>query len=285
MPIYDQGYVRWDGEIPPRPVRWWPILRRGFLAELRRRRTLFFLLVSWAIILVKGVILYTDLRAGSLLSGAQLVDSGRPFFYGALKGQWIFVTLFILLAGTDLIAQDRRYHALQIYFSKPLTPNDYILGKLGIVSGFVFLVSWLPVLLLWLFAVLVNTRDGYFAAVWSVPLAATAHCLVWALVAGLMILALSAVAQRTAIIAVSWLLLYGLLVVGGIAQLLQALTGWAFWGLIDVHSNIQQVGAWFFGVEGPHDFHPFFSLLLLVGVVAASYSTLRRRIQPVEVVL
>ena len=285
MPIYEQGYTRWEGQIQERPMRFWPILRRGFLAELKRRRTLLLLVLAWAAILIRGVVLYGDLRAGNLLQSSGLLKTGLSFFYSALKGQSVFVILFVLLSGTDLVSKDRRFHALQIYFSRPLTPNDYILGKLGIVSAFVFAVSLVPVLLLWLFAIAVSVQKGYFAMVWAAPFLSVLYCSLWALAAGLMILMLSSVAQRSAIIAVSWVLLWGLLVVDGVTRILKMLTGWSFWSLLNVDANLKQVGAWVFGDDRPLGYHPLLSLLLLLAVAVGCYLILRRRIRPVEVVL
>jgi len=285
MPVYDQGYTRWKGELRQRPLRWWPILRRNFLAELRKRRTLFLLVLAWSVILVRGVVLYGDLRSGGLLQSSGLLSTGMPYFYKAATGQGAFVLLFVLLSGTELISKDRRFNALQIYFSRPLTPNDYILGKLGIVSAFVFLVSWLPVLVLWLFSVAVSTQEGYFATVWTAPLSLTAYCVVWALVAGLLILVLSSVARRSAIIAVSWVLLYGVLVIHGVTSLVSSLTHWPYWDLIDIDKNVKHLGAWFFGVQGPAHYSPLWSFALLILVVLGCYVLLRRRIRPVEVAL
>ncbi len=285
MPIYEQGYTRWEGEIQARPMRFWPILRRGFLAELKRRRTLILLFLAWAAVLIRGVVLYGDLRAGSLLQSSGLLKTGLSFFYSALKGQSVFVILFVLLSGTDLVSKDRRFHALQIYFSRPLTPNDYILGKLGIVSAFVFAVSFLPVLLLWIFAVAVSVQQGYFATVWSAPLLALFYCGLWAALAGLMVLMLSSVAQRSAIIAVSWVLLWGLLVVDGVTRILKMLTGWSLWSLVNVDANLKQVGAWIFGADRPLGYHPLLSVFVILAVGAICYVILRKRIRPVEVVL
>jgi ABC-type transport system involved in multi-copper enzyme maturation permease subunit len=285
MPIYEQGYTRWEGEIQARPMRFWPILRRGFLAELKRRRTLLLLVLAWSVVLIRGVILYTDLRAGNLLQSSGLLETGLAFFYKALKGQSVFVILFVLLSGTDLVSKDRRFHALQIYFSRPLTPNDYILGKLGIVSAFVFAVSFLPVLLLWIFAISVSVQQGYFAMVWSAPFLALFYCALWAVLAGLMLLMLSSVAQRSAIIAVSWVLLWGLLVVDGVTRILKALTGWSLWSVVNVDANLRQVGAWIFGADRPLGYHPLLSLLVILAVGTICYLILRRRIRPVEVVL
>ncbi len=285
MPVYDQGYARWEGQLRRRPLRWWPILRRNFLTELRKRRTIVLLMLAWVVILVRGVILYGDLRSGGLLQSSGLVPGGMGTFYQAVRGQSAFVILFVLLSGTELISRDRRYNALQIYFSRPLTPNDYILGKLGIVSAFVFLVSWLPVLLLWIFAVAVSTREGYFASVWPVPLALTVYCLVWAVTAGILILLLSASARRSAIIAVSWVLLYGLLAIRGVTSLLSTLTHQPWWGLFDLDRNVKQVGAAVFGVKGPLSTAEGWSWLIVAAVVVGGYFLLRRKIRPVEVAL
>ncbi len=285
MPIYDQGYARWEGSLRRRPLRWWPIVRRNFPAELRRRRTLLLLMLAWAAVLVQGVILYGDLRAGGLLRSSGLLKGGMLYFYQAVNHQGPFVLLFVLLSGTELISRDRRYQALQIYFSRPLTRNDYILGKLGIVAAFVFLVSWLPVLVLWLFAVIVSTQPGYLASVWMAPLSLTVYCAVWSLAAGLLILALSSLARRSAIIAVSWVLLYGLLVIRGVTTLVASLTHWPYWGALDLDRNVKQVGAWFFGVDGPLDYSPLWSLVIVAAVVVGCYLILRRRIRPVEVAL
>ncbi len=285
MPIYDQGYSRWKGEIPPRPLRWWPILRRGFMPEIRKRFTLFVMIFAWAAILVRGAVLYGDLRSGGLFTSSGFIEGGVPYFLSALNGQGMSVILVVLLTGSLLIARDKRYNALQLYFSRPITPNDYILGKLGIVVGFIFAVTWLPVLLLWIFAVGASPQEGYFAAVWSVPLRATLYCIVWATVAGLMVLAVSASATRGVIIAASWLFLYGALVVDGVTRVLTMLTGWGFWPMLNINRNIEHLGTWIFGAKPALDYHPVISLIWLTIVVVGSYIFLRIRIRPVETVL
>src|SRR6185436_698832 len=51
-----------------------------------------------------------------------------------------------------LIANDRRANALQIYLSKPLTRAEYVFGKLAILMAFLLLVTWVPAIVLLLFA-------------------------------------------------------------------------------------------------------------------------------------
>jgi ABC-type transport system involved in multi-copper enzyme maturation permease subunit len=219
------------------------------------------------------------------VGSASFFQTGSEFYYGVIRDQGLFILLFVVFVGSDLIARDRRYNTLQLYFSKPLTPNDYILGKLGIVASFLLMITWIPVLLLWLFGLSVETRDGYFAEVWAVPFAATGACAVLIAVAGMLVLALSAVGRRAVFIAVSWLILFGWGPMGFPVMILQALSNRESWGLIRMAGNVDHVAAWFFGVPGPYEFHPLASLAVVVAVVVACYVVLRRKIVPVEVVL
>lgn len=288
MPIYDQGYQRWTGQLRRHPVRWWPILRRGFLDVIRQRKYLLLLSIAWLVHFYKAVRLFLNTRVTQFMpevGSSRFLETGNDFFYGALRDQGLFILLFVVFVGSDLIARDRRYNALQLYFSKPLTSNDYILGKLGIVGSILLMITWVPVLLLWLFGLSVETRPGYFAEVWSVPLATTAYCVVLVGVAGMLMLALSAAGRRAVFIALTWLIVFGWGPMGFPVMILQALTGRQAWGLVHLSGNVDQLGAWFFGVEGPYRIHPLASLVVAVAVVAACYALLRRKIAPVEVVL
>ena len=64
MPIYDQGYQRWQGELAPNPVRWWPITRQGVWQFLPQRKYLLLLGISWVVMLFRGGQLFTYLRGG-----------------------------------------------------------------------------------------------------------------------------------------------------------------------------------------------------------------------------
>jgi ABC-2 type transport system permease protein len=61
-----------------------------------------------------------------------------------------------------LITRDRASHALTIYLSRPLTSADYLLGKLGIITG-VLLLTWTgPLLLGWLLSMLFAPNREFF---------------------------------------------------------------------------------------------------------------------------
>ena len=74
--------------------------------------------------------------------------------------------------------------------------------------------------------------------------------------------------RKSVFIAGTWILLYGYGPTHGLISLLKAISRNEYLGLLTVSGNLAQVGAWWFGVDRPHDFHPVLSLLVLL---AAGY--------------
>ncbi len=292
MPIYDQGYQRWKGELAPNPVRWWPITRQGVWQFLPQRKYLLLLGISWVVMLFRGGQLFTYLRGrvvtdrlSEALGGVISFEAGPGFYWGAIEGQMLWVVLFTIMVGSDLIASDRRQKALQLYFSKPITANDYVFGKLGVIATFPIIAVWVPGMLLWIFGLMLEPTGVYFREIWRVPFALTAWSAVLVAVVGMLMLAMSAVGQRAVFIAVSWIIFFGYGPFQLVILLLEGITGNPHWGLISFAGCLSQVGAWWFGAELPWDFHPSLALVVLGLVVAASYALIRSRIKPVEVVL
>ena len=291
MPIYDQGYRRWNGELQRHPLRWWPILRQGVMQFLPQRKYLALLAVAWIVMIFNGARLFTQLKGAALVdavrgaTGIDLGDVGPAFYWEALHAQTVWALLFTVMVGSDLIAADRRNKALQLYFSKPITPNDYILGKLGVIAVFLAVSVWLPSLMLWLFGIAMEPTSAYLSAVWFVPLPLTLWCLLQILVMGLLMLAMSAVAQRPVFIAVSWFILFGYGPFQGIVLLLRNLSRSDAWSVINLADNLQSTGTWWFGLESSSSVHPAFGTLVLILAVVGCYVVVRRRIEPVEVVL
>ena len=286
MPIYEQGYQRWTGELQERPLRWWPIVRQGVMQFLPQRKYLLLLGFAWIQKIFGGVTLYGMLKGGDLLEGVlgTRVDVGPKFFWDNLEQSMIWVVIFTIMVGSDLIAADRRGRALQLYFSKPITRNDYILGKLGVIATFLSIAVWVPMLLLWLFAIMLQPTGAYFGEIWFVPLVSTFFCVLLISTAGLIMLAVSATAQRSVFIAVTWIILFGYGFVP-VIELVKAITGVDSWGLLSMQGNLGRVGSWWFGVGDFDGLHPGLALLALVAANVACYVWLRRKIEPVEVVL
>jgi len=71
-----------------------------------------------------------------------------------------FALLLAALVGAPLIAEDRRAHALPLYFSRPLTHFDYLAGKLLTLFFFLGLLFLLPPVSMYLLDVGYSDVDG-----------------------------------------------------------------------------------------------------------------------------
>jgi len=72
-----------------------------------------------------------------------------------------FVTLLVAaLIGAPLIAEDRRARALPLYFSRPISHFDYVVGKLLTIWFFLSMLLLLTPVLLYLVEVSLNPKEG-----------------------------------------------------------------------------------------------------------------------------
>ena len=76
---------------------------------------------------------------------------------------WFVALLMAALVGSPLIAEDRRAKALPLYFSRPLTHFDYVMGKLFTLWFFLGALLIVPPVLFYLLEVSLNPDDGIIA--------------------------------------------------------------------------------------------------------------------------
>ena len=107
---------------------------------------------------MRRVILYFPTSIGRNLPFGRI---DAKFFEDFLTQQMFFVFVIAIYAGAGLIANDLKANALQIYFSKPITRHDYLLGKLGVLIFFLALPTLVPGLLLFLMAGLFQSTSSF----------------------------------------------------------------------------------------------------------------------------
>jgi len=108
-------------------------------------------------------------------SQQELLTVARPIFWKAVllqlqRSQAIGMVIVVGLVAPALISQDVRSRAFLLYFSRPMTRFQYILGKCATVAFFLFLTGTLPQLLLYLFAVLLSPDASVIAYTWDLPI-------------------------------------------------------------------------------------------------------------------
>ena len=136
MPILDQGYQHWNGQLRGHAWRWLTITRQGALAQLKNR---------WVWVMTFGACVPAAILSGflvlwglfeqksRLLTPLLFLFQGLPeelragprgyrttfwtlAFNEFLEIQLFFAMALVLLVGPELISQDLRFNAMPLYF-------------------------------------------------------------------------------------------------------------------------------------------------------------------------
>jgi ABC-2 type transport system permease protein len=230
MPIFDQGYQHWSGQLSGHAWRWLAITRQGVRHGMKGRFLRYILIVSWlpAIGLALMLCLWglaerkfdAVMPVLNILVSLELLDPrvlADPKHYRVvvwtlsynhfLLAELYLSMLLVLLVGPRLISQDLRFNALPLYFSRPLRRIDYFLGKLGIVVAFLGMVAIVPSLIAYALGLLFSLDITIIRDTFPILLSSIAYGLVIAVSAGLFILALSALSRSSRYIALFWLVI------------------------------------------------------------------------------
>jgi ABC-2 type transport system permease protein len=226
MPIFDQGYQHWSGELAGNRWRWLAVTRHGVRIGMKNRLLRIALLIAW----LPAVVLAFFLCVWGLVEQkSNLVEALRPFltdlFGPEVVGHpkafrvevWTVAYDFflltelrlsmivVLLVGPSLISRDLRFNALPLYFSRPLRRIDYFLGKLGVVVAFLGLVLVVPSAIAWVLGLLFSLDLTIVRDTVRLLLAAVGYGAVMSVSAGLLILALSSLSRNSRYVGLFWL--------------------------------------------------------------------------------
>ena len=236
MPIFDQGYQHWSGQLSGHAWRWLAVTRQGIRGGLKNRFLRYILFAAWipALALVLMLCMWGLLErrssiASTFIQYMNLLQPGvvaDPQHYRAdiwrlsygyfLQIELRFSMVLILLVGPNLISQDLRFNALPLYFSRPLRRIDYFLGKLGVILAFLAMVVIVPSIVAYFFGLLFSLDITIIRDTFGILLASIAYGLIIALSAGLLILALSAMSRNSRYVALCWV---GIWFVSGIVAM------------------------------------------------------------------
>jgi len=214
VPIYPQTYRQYDGTLRRR-FRWWTVAAQelSLLARARIFKGLVLLAMLHLLFYVLVVVLYdfsrqnmalfqqTELRF-LLQQRAFLVD--ERLFYMFLHFQSYIVFLTLIYSGSGAIGNDFVNNLMEVYFAKPLTWIDYVLGKCCALAAVGLSLTALPAALLVVLHNALMADAAEFAATWWWAPASFAFSSAMVAPAALGVLAASALSrsQRYAAIAV-----------------------------------------------------------------------------------
>ena len=280
MPIYDQGYRKYEARAALHQFRFWPITREALRMILSKRAFLGLLAVSFGPLLIRVIQVYVVVRFPE--AGRVLPVDGRLF--GQFLNTQIWFTLLLSIFGASgLIANDLRTGAILVYLSRPLTRRDYVLGKLGVPLALNLAVTLVAGL--GLYAVTLTLAPGQFFTwelAWIGP-AIVVHSVTISLFVSLLVLAVSALSRSARVAGLGFVgLVFGLEMV---RLILQHGFGRPEAVLLSFKADLQLLGVVLFGMDDPNlSLHWAGPAAVLAVVGVGCLAILRARVRAVEIV-
>ncbi len=280
MPIYDQGYRRYEARAPLRRARFWPITREALRQVLSKRAFLLLVASAFVPFVVRVVQIYVVTRFPE--AGRILPVDGRLF--GDFLNQQIGFTILLSIFGASgLVANDLRTGAILAYLSRPLTRRDYVLGKLLVPLLLNLSVTLVPGLLLYASGLsLAPELYLKWELAWIGP-AIVVHALAISLVVSLLTLAISALSRSAR---VAGLALFGLIAgLEMVRVVLQHGFRQKYAMLLSIQTDLQALGQALFGLTSREIVVGWgWAAGVLVLVAVSCLVVLRSRVRAVEIV-
>ena len=198
MAVYRRSYRPYEGGSTPSRSRFLVIARYAFLEVLESRVLQAFFVLCLVPFVIECILLYmVHNPAAQALLGfdpSSLMTVNAHWFLRCLRIQGFLAFIMTAWVGPGLIAPDVSNGALPLYFSRPLSRAEYVLGKLAVLFGVLSLVTWVPLLLLFLLKS--SLEEGWMGGHLRIAGAILAGSLMWIAVISLLSLAVSAVVRR-----------------------------------------------------------------------------------------
>ena len=309
MPVFEQGYRKYVGE-RSRTSRVLPIAWENVRTRMRWW--------GWAMLgistLILGpyglyaVLIFVSTIGSSMFGGGAISPVAPPtvaFGEGGMAGgmagmvlgllqqspmglawQLLFSAsyasvIFPAVVASGLLASDRRTGALQIYFSRPVSRLEYLLGKIVACSSFVALTTVIPCLLLWLETVAFGSTSSYTWRTWIAPFAIVGASAFYALWTVALVLAYSSLIRWPALVAV--LAIFTNLALEGVGKVLSMALHDKAWHVIQPSYAIGTLTAPLCGLSVPDWINPAAALGIGLVLPLALLAFVAARIRAVEV--
>ncbi|HLU39821.1 MAG TPA: hypothetical protein VK081_10565 [Planctomycetota bacterium] len=289
MAIFERGYR----DLAYRPTapfrRIWPIARHELAAIFRIRfGTVIFIVClaptigSLIFLLASAGIWETEPRMRERMAG---FDPSLPsFFLRPITSALGFLPFLVLttLVSARAIAKDRAAGALEIYWTRAITPLGYFVGK--VLGSFLLLATVFVVapFVLWLTSVLIAPDWGQFeATIGFLPgmlLGLTVHAAAMAALA----VGVSALASTPNMASIAWL--FVVVGTGFVGQVLRRMLAEPWVALISPWSAAARVVDWFAGWTPVVSYPPAAAGVALAAALAAVLGLAARRLRVLEAV-
>ena len=152
MAVYKRSYRGYSGGLTPSRSRFLILTRYAWQGLFRSRLLTALFILSLFPFVVETAMIYINHNASILsllkVGSNHLFDVNAAFFRNVLGIQISFTLILTAFVGPGLISPDLANSALPLYFCRPLTRSEYVLGKFVVLVRLLSWITWVPVLLL-----------------------------------------------------------------------------------------------------------------------------------------
>lgn len=286
MAVYERTYRRYTGPLTPERTRFLTLPRYAYQEVFRSKLFVAFFVLACLPVLVDAVIIYLHHNLSALkmieLPLDKLIPIDAAFFRNfVVTIQSGFAFFLALAVGPGLVSADVRNNALPLYFSRPFTRAEYVLGKLAVLLVLMSAITWIPGLLLFLLQGYLEGSGWMGENLWIAG-AILASSWAWILVLSLLTLAISAWVKWKPVARIALLAIFFVLRGWGLA--INATLGTRWGGLVSLMELNDTVRSALFGDVPAGGLPAWSAWLALAAVCGLSLWLLSRRVRAYEVV-
>jgi ABC-2 type transport system permease protein len=285
MAVYKRTYQPYQGPLTPAWSRFLVIARQAHRRVFDSRFLVFFFVLCFVWPAVCAALIYLRHNAGAIelfkINVARLIPIDGQFFFRFLGWQGSMAFLLTAFVGPGLISTDLRNNALPLYFCRPFSRAEYVLGKFAVIAMLLSLITWVPGLLLFGFEANLEGGAWFRDNLW---LASGIFLGSWIWIVTLCLLALALSAW------VKWKVLAGALLFGvffaaaGFGTAVNAVMHTDYGNLINLPQLVRTIWAGLFGVRSTGGIPPDSAWTALAGICALCLYLLDRKVRAFEVV-
>jgi ABC-type transport system involved in multi-copper enzyme maturation permease subunit len=288
MAVVDRAWHGYQGRLTPERWRFLVLPRFAWGDIFRSRLLTAYYVLCCLVPVVFALLIYVRYNLGFLETfgiQAQNIDQAIPIdsrffatFFSIEAGMGFVFASFI---GPTLIAPDVSHNALPLYFGRPLSRPQYVLGKFLSLAVLLSAITLVPAVLLFCLQALL-AESGWAGSHMGVLGASVVAMTTWIVVVSLLALAVSALV-RWRPFATAFMLAISA-VGAALGGMVYAMLKTALGFVLSPGVLVQVAAARLFGVQPMAPVSPIATWVGLAGYVTLSLWVLSRRVRPTEVV-
>jgi ABC-2 type transport system permease protein len=170
MAVYEHNYKPYEGSLTPEWSRFLIIPRHAYRDVFQSKIFTGFFALCFVCPLVMSILIYLQHNATAMaifrVNVADLVPINGSFFSVYLFTQSSMALLLTVIIGPVLISRDLTNNALPLYLCRPFTRTEYLIGKISVLAILISLITWVPGLLMFLFAAYLKGFAWFASNLW-----------------------------------------------------------------------------------------------------------------------